>query len=273
MDTREIIMPTPGFGGGSSDGGLLGGGGIGALLIGALLFGGGMGGLGGGFGNRGGYGNPGVVATAATSAVADSVVLNPAFQSIQHQIDSLSGQVGNNSLLEAVRHIDDQVAGYNNNTQNLIGTLATAQATSAFTTLSSINGLGRDVTTQANQNALQQLNSFNQLTTTTLQGFNSNAMQMQNSTNLIIAQGTQNAAAVAAGFCELGRELATCCCEIKQRITDDGGLTRTLINDLNVQNLRDQLATAQGKVSNNEQNQFLLSTILRHITPTASVIV
>ena len=174
--------------------------------------------------------------------------------------------------MEAVRHIDDQIAGYNSNTQNLIGTLATAQATSAFTTLSSINGLGRDVTTQANQNALQQLNSFNNLTTTTLQGFNSSAMQIQNSTNQIIAQGTSNAAAVAQGFCQASRELATCCCEIKSLIVQDGNATRTLINDLNVQSLRDQLAAANGKVSNNEQNQYLLSTILTHLKPTSVIV-
>ena len=155
---------------------------------------------------------------------------------------------------------------------NSIANVSTAQATAAFTTLSSINGLGRDVTAQANQNALQQLNSFNNLTTTTLQGFNSSAMQIQNSTNQIIAQGTSNAAAVAQGFCQASRELATCCCEIKSLIVQDGNATRTLINDLNVQNLRDQLAAANGKVSNNEQNQYLLSTILTHLKP-ASVIV
>ena len=97
-------------------------------------------------------------------------------------------------------------------------------------------------------------------------------MQIQNATNQIIAQGTFNAAAVAAGFCEISKELATCCCEIKQRIVDDGSLTRTLINDLNVQNLRDQLASANGKVSNNEQNQYLLNTILTHIKPTSTIV-
>lgn len=100
------------------------------------------------------------------------------------------------------------------------------------------------------------MNSFNQLTTTTLQGFNGSAMQLQNATNQIISQGTANAAA-----------MATCCCEIKAAIVSDGQATRELINNLNVQNLRDQLATANGKVSNNEQNQYLLQTILSHLTP------
>ena len=243
MDTREIVMPS-----GNSDGGLLGGGGIGALLIGALLFGGGMGGL--GMGNRGGYGGYGNVGGPAAAAVATDVVLNPAFQSIQHQIDSLSGQVGNNSLLEAVRHIDDQVAGYNTNTQNLIGTLATAQATAAFTTLSSINGLGRDFTAQSNQNALQQLNSFNNLTTTTLQGFNGAAMQVQNVTNQIVGQLQAMAATNAA-----------CCCEIKSLIQSDGNLTRALINDNTIQNLRDKNVELSGEVSNFRQNQFLISNL------------
>ena len=163
--------------------------------------------------------------------------------------------------MDAVRHIDDQVAGYNANTQNLIGTLATAQATSAFTTLSSINGLGRDVTTQANQNSLQQLNSFNQLNTTTLQGFNQAAFNQNIATQQIIAG--QTAAAMAA---------ANCCCEIKTAINASTQAITALISDLNVQNLRDQLAAANNQVSNNAQNQYLLSTILTHIKP-ASVIV
>ena len=224
------------------------------------------GGWGGNNWNNGGVGSP------AVAAVATDLLLNPAFQSIQHQINELGDQIGTNTVLEAVRHIDDQVASYNTNTQNLIGNVATAQATSAFTTLQSINDLGRDITAQANQNVLQQLNSFNQLTTATLQGFNGTAMQMQNSTNQIISQGTANAAAVAAGFCDISRELATCCCELKQRIVDDGNLTRALINDTNVQNLRDQLAAANGKVSNNEQNQILIDALRNCNRPVCSVI-
>lgn len=257
-------MPSMGgYGTGAGAGLGVGGGVLGGLLAGglagALL--GGRGGLGGWGGN--GYGN----GSPTASAVATDVVLNPAFQSIQHQIDSLSGQVGTNTVLEAVRHIDDQVAGYNTNTQNLIGNVATAQATSAFTTLQSINDLGRDVTAQSNQNALQQLNSFNNLTTTTLQGFNNSAMQVQNSTNQIIAQGTANAAAVAAGFCNISKEMAECCCDIKQLIKDDGNLTRALINDNTIQALRDKNTELQVAVSNNAQNQYLLNTILTHIHP------
>ena len=103
------------------------------------------------------------------------------------------------------------------------------------------------------------MNSFNNLTTTTLQGFNGAAMQTQNATNQIIAQGTANAAA-----------MAQCCCEIKSLINSDGNATRSLINDLNVQNLRDQLAAANNQVSNNAQNQYLLSSILTHIHPTVT---
>ena len=264
--TVAPIMGNSGIGSGSGIAAGVGGA-IGALAGG--LLGGNRGGWGGNNWNGGGYGNNG---SPAADAAAASVVIAPAFQSIQHQIDQLSGQVGSNTILDSVRHIDDQVASYNTNTQNLIGNVATAQATSAFTTLQSINDLGRDVTAQANQNSLQQLNSFNQLTTATLQGFNNNAMQMQNSTNQIITQGTANAAAVAAGFCEISKELAACCCEVKQRIVDDGSLTRALINDLNVQSLRDQLVTANGKISNNEQNQILLDAFRNCNRPVCSVI-
>jgi len=258
MDTREIVMPT----GGTSDG-LLGGGGIGALLIGALLFGGGLGGFGG---NRG-YGN----VTPAADAAAASVVLNPAFQSLQTQIQTLQQQTGANDIRNEMESVENTFATISSGQtsanaanfaalSNQLGNLSTAVAANNFTTLSSINSLGRDVQAEANQNALQQLNSFNNLTTTILQGQNGLAMQSQNSTNQIIAQGTANAAA-----------MASCCCEIKAAIAADGNATRALINDLNVQNLRDQLAAANGKVSNNEQNQYLLQTILAHLHPTTVV--
>ena len=228
--------------------------GAGAGTIGGLLAGAVGGALAGSvLGNRnngwGGGNYGGGVGAPAVAAVATDIVLNPAFQSIQHQIDSLSGQVGTNTVLEAVRHIDDQIAGYNTNTQNLIGNVATAQAAANFTTLSSVNGLGRDLQASATQALINNLQNFNQL---------QNAQQT--ATNLIIAgQNAQNTAQAA------------CCCDIKQLIQSDGSLTRTLINDLNVQNLRDMLATANGKVSNNEQNQYLLNTILTHLKPATAV--
>lgn len=248
-----------------------------ALGLGGGVLGGGLAGLAGGllsgalFGNRnnGGWGGNGYGGVAPVAgAVATDIVLNPSFQALQAQLTALTCQINNNQLLDTVT--DNQIAlmqgqnGIQNNlssiTRDIIAGqsgLATAQATSAFTTLQSINDLGRDVTAQSNQQALQQLNSFNNLTTTTLQGFNGAAMQTQNSTNQIIANQTAQAAI-----------MAQCCCDIKQLIQSDGSLTRSLINDLNVQSLRDQLAAANGKVSNNEQNQYLLSTILTHLRPT-----
>ena len=108
--------------------------------------------------------------------------------------------------------------------------------------------MGRDITAAQTQALINNLQNFNQIQGT-----------LVNSTNQIIAQGTANAMA-----------MQNCCCEIKGLIQSDGNATRSLINDLNVQNLRDQLATAQGKVSNNEQNQYLLSTILTHLHPATS---
>ena len=240
------ILPVlgTGMGAGSGSGLGIGGGVLGGAVAGALtgMLTGNRGGWGGNNWNGGG--------APATTAVATDIVLNPAFQSIQHQIDSLSGQLGTNTVLEAVRHIDDQVAGYNTNTQNLIGNVATAQATSAFTTLQSINDLGRDATAQSNQNALQQVNSFNNLTTTTLQGFNGAAMQVQNVTNQIIGQLQAMAATNAA-----------CCCEIKSLIQSDGNETRALINNNTIQALRDKNVELAGEVSNFRQNQFLINSL------------
>ena len=262
--TLDGVLPTMGGSvGGMGSGVGLGavGGGVAGLVLGSLLGSNGNGLFGGGGNN--------------TANVAE-------FSSLNNQIQTLQAQVGANDLRNEIESMENtfatissgqtasNAANFNNISQQ-IGTVATAQAANNFTTLQSINDLGRDVTAQNNQNALQQLNSFNQQTTTMLQGFNSSAMQIQNSTNQIIAQGTANAAAVAAGFCEISKEMAQCCCEIKGAIAADGSATRALINDLNVQNLRDQLAAANNKVSNNEQNQYLLNTILTHITPTATV--
>ena len=194
------------------------------------------------------------------------------FQAIQNQITSLQGQGAFNDIRNELESVENTFASISsgqtaanasnfNDLSNKVGQVQTGQAAASFTTLQSINDLGRDVTAQSNQAQLQNLNSFNNLTTTLLQGFNGAAMQTQNATNQIISQGTANAAAMAA-----------CCCEIKGLIAADGNATRALINDLNVQSLRDQLAAANNQVSNNAQNQYLLSTILAHLKPAGVVI-
>ena len=233
--TLDGTIPSLGGGAGMGIGGGIAAAGLGGLLVGSLLGNNGNG-LFGGNNNNGG---------AVAAAAATDVLLNPAFQSLQNQISAVANNQSNAVLANAISNVDANVSN-----------LATAQATGNFTTLSSINGLGRDLVTNIHQQDLTTLNSFNQLTTTTLQGFNGSAMQLQNATNQIIAQGSANAAAMAA-----------CCCEIKGLIQSDGNATRALISDLNVQNLRDQLSAANNKVSNNEQNQYLLSTILTHIKP------
>ena len=249
---------------GGAGAGLLGGGIAGVLggMLGGALLG----------GNRGGYGNNGYgagypVAAPATTAIATDIVLNPAFQSVQNQVSNLAAQVAsgdlNNTLQSEFRRLNLAVDGNMQNIGNDIANLSTAQATSAFTTLQSINGLGRDVTAAQNQAALQQLNSFNNLTTTTLQGFNSSAMQIQNSTNQIIAQGVATA-----------MQMANCCCEIKGMIMSDGNMTRALINQLDKENLQAQLADAKNQADNLAQSiafqtsqSAQTTTILQHIVP------
>jgi hypothetical protein len=251
--TLDGIVPNMGVGGSSMGSGVgLGavGGGVAGLILGSLLGSNGNGLFGGGGNN--------------TANVAE-------FSSLNNQIQTLQAQVGANDLRNEMESMENTFASISsgqtaanaanfNNLGSQVGQVQTALAAGNFTTLQSINDLGRDVTAQSNQNALQQLNSFNQLNTTTLQGFNQAAFNQNVATQQIIAQGVAQAAA-----------MAQCCCEIKAAISTDGQATRSLINDLNVQNLRDQLAAANNKVSNNEQNQYLLNTILTHITPTATV--
>ena len=227
--TLDGTVPTLGMGGGSGVGMGAVGGGIVGLLLGGLLGNNGNGGLFGGNNNNNN---------------------DVQFDALQNQINGINTNLSSHEVTNSIDQVNQNVSGTSRDQLSAIGNLATAQAAANFTTLSSINGLGRDVLASQNQIQLQNLNSFNNL-------------QFQNAqaTNQIIAQGTANAQA-----------MANCCCEIKAAISSDGGLTRALINDLNVQNLRDQLAAANNKVSNNDQNQYLLSTILAHLTPTAAVV-
>ncbi len=263
--TLDGTVPYMGGGSGMGTGAGLG---VGAGLIGGLLLGGLLGNNrnGGLFGGNGTDNGGGI-----------------AYDALQTQIQTLQGQVGANDIRNELESVENTFATISSgqtaaNAANFadvrtqLGGLSTAAAAANYTTLDSINNLGRDITASQNQAALQNLNSFNVLTTTTLQGFNSLGMQNQNATNQIIAQGTANAAATAAGFCQISREMAQCCCEMKGAIAAEGSATRALINDLNVQNLRDQLAAANNKVSNNEQNQYLLSTILTHLHPNPVVV-
>ena len=216
----------------------------------------------------------GYPATPAASAVATDIVLNPAFQSLQTQIQTLASQVTNNETQDSIRDlgsavmagigsINDNVNGTTRDTLNSIANLSTAQATGNFTTLQSINALGRDITAQANQNALQQLNSFNQLSVSNLQSFNELSRDNANSFNQL-----------NASLATINNNMATCCCEIKSAISADGQATRSLINDLNVQSLNTQLNDAKMQISNsNQTNQFVsalnstASTIINHLIP------
>ena len=253
--------------GGKQDGLGMGGGLIGGLLLGGLLGGNRGGGLfGNGCGN--GYGSP------TASAVATDIVLNPAFQSLENQISGLSSQVTNNGILDAISDLTAaSMAGVGSVTDNINGVtrdilagqsqLSANLAQSNYTTLTSINALDRDVTAQANQNALQQLNSFNQLNTATLQGFNESSRDTSNITNMIVSG--QNAAAAA---------MAACCCDIKSTIKDSASATDALINAINLQNIQAQLCDAKSQISDMQQTNILKDnnaaqtmTILQHLVP------
>jgi len=157
------------------------------------------------------------------------------------------------------RRINQAIDGGSAAVLNAVSVLSTSEANQNFTTLSSINGLGRDVQTQVNATNVNMLQNFNQLGIQNVQGFNSIGAQVQNATNQIV--NGQVAAAAAA---------AACCCEIKALIVSDGNATRALINDNTIQALRDKNNDLATQVSNNTQNQYLLQTILTHIVPTAN---
>lgn len=231
-------VPMSLMGGNGDSGSTLGGGAVG-LIAGLLLAN--NGGI-GGWGNRNG--------SPAADAAAASVVLNPAFQSLQNQISNLNTEVDNNQILNGITSINQNVSGTSRDIGRDIANLSTAQAAGNFTTLQSINGLGSSIVATQTQALINNLQNFN-----TLQG------NLTTSTNQIIAgQNDQNA------------NFNKCCCDIKQLIQSDGNQTRALINDNTIQALRDKNTELQVAVSNNAQNQYLLNTILTHLHPAAPLV-
>lgn len=254
--TLDGVMPALDHG----DSGMgIGGGVLGGALAGALtggLFGRGMGGW-GGYGGYG-YGAPG---GPAANAVASSVVLDPAFQSLQTQLTGIQSQLSTGGIHGEINELEKSLESANlANLQGIASNaltyqtgnsnLMTAQATGNFTTLNSINGLGRDIVASNTQALINNLQNFNSL-----------SAQISTAGNQIIAgQNTQNAT------------MAQCCCDLRQAIAADGQATRALINDNTIQSLRDRNADLAVRVSNNEQNQYLLTTILQHFHPTTQVV-
>lgn len=237
-DNVTVVPPMDGMGFGGNSG-------IWGVLLGALLGGSGL------FG-RGGYGYGG----PAAGAVATEAVINPTLNAIQNQITSLGNEINNHEIEDVINSfrtdasanwaaINANINGVTRDLSNSVANLSTAVASGNFTTLNSINGLGRDITAQNTQALINNLQNFNTLTGTITSG-----------NNQII--GTLN---------DMRADQAQCCCELKNAIAADGAATRALINDLNVQNLRDQLSAANNKVSNFEQNQYLVSTIVGHLKP------
>jgi hypothetical protein len=252
-----VVLPS-----GGDTGGFGGMGGIGGLLIGALLFGGR-----GGLGSIGGGGMP----MAEGAQLGQLSGIQAQVTGVQSQLNSsvITGEI--NELQSALNSANiANLQGISNNAltyQSGNAAILAGQASNNYTTLNSINGLGRDVVAGANQNALQQLNSFNLLNTTTLQGFNEIGRDTANATNQLIM-----------GQNSLAAQMANCCCSIEKAIGADGAMTRTLINDLNVQNLQAQLADAKNANSNLSQSIALsnslsaqTNTILHHLIPTTIV--
>jgi uncharacterized protein YukE len=84
----------------------------------------------------------------------------------------------------------------------------------------------------SNMNALQ--NVINQTSNGLALGMNTGFSGINYNMN----QGFNNVGAAIAG---LGSQMAQCCCDLKSSLLTDGALTRQLIQDTNMQNLRDKL--------------------------------
>jgi hypothetical protein len=271
--TPLVMTGTPS----NNNDGLLGGG-LGGLLLGGLLFGqGGMGGMFGGnrgMGMNGGYGMGGYPAGGGFYAGNVEGGQTAGITALQGQLTALSSTVNSNQVSNQMSQISDVIVdgveGLNGSLNSIArdltsgqGNIVNAITNGNFATLQNLNALGRDAVVQSNNNALQQLNSFNQLSTTLNQGFNEVGRDSNIATSQIIAG--QNAIAAQA---------AQCCCEIKQAIATDGGLTRALINDIRLSELNAQLTDCKLANSNlmqtnqlNTNNAAQTSTILQHLSP------
>lgn len=233
------------YGGGFGTGTGLGAGALG-LLFGALLNGG-LGGLGG---------NGGLNTAINANQSGQIAGLEAGVANIQNSIANTQLQDG---LIAVSQAINTNASTINSG----ISDLSTAQQAGNFTTLSSINGLGRDIVAGQTQGIIQALNTANLTNSIIQQGFNEVGRDTTNATNQLIMG--QNA---------LSTQLAACCCEVKSAIATDGALTRALINDLNVQRLTSELNDAKANISNSNQTNALVNAmaqqtnvILQHLTP------
>jgi hypothetical protein len=82
-----------------------------------------------------------------------------------------------------------------------------------------------------------------------------------------------------AGQNAMSAQMASCCCDIKETIRTDGGLTRALIGDIRLADLQGQLSDAKAQVSNlaqtntlNANNAAQTNVILQHISPLLAAI-
>jgi len=226
-------------------GGTLGGTALG-VLFGALLGNGGLG-LGG---------NNGLNTAINANQSGEIAGLQAGVANIQNALNTNSLQDG---LIALSQSINASTVGINNG----IADLSTAQQAGNFTTLSSINGLGRDVTAAQTQGIIQALNTANISNGIMQQGFNEIGRDTANATNQIImslnAMSAQNAA---------------CCCSIEKTITADGALTRALINDIESQRKNVEISDLKAQNSNlaqtinfNANQQAQTVTILNHLVP------
>ena len=242
-------------------------------LVGSWLGNGFMGGN-GTWGGRGGYGVGSPVGVA--DLAVDSNMLGR-MAGVEAGIANISSNQSSDRVLSELESIENQISTDSAQIGSLIsmnardaasgiGAINTNIANGNFTTLSSINALGRDFTTIQTQGIIQALNTANLTNSVIQSGFNEIGRDTTNATNQIIMG--QNA---------ISPNMAECCCAIKSTINADGDATRALINDIRLADLQTQLVDAKNQISNSNQTNALVAAmasqtnvILSHIRPFVS---
>lgn len=238
--TRTVIDGN-GFGG-LGAGGTLGLGAIGGLVLGSLWNGNGW-----GFGNNGG--NRGVA--------YDTGVLN----SMQGQLNNISGQIANadRDLLMQTSNQNQFIGNMLNNTGDaIVGTINS----SSRDTNQAINNLGQNVQNGIFQNTLTQVQSQGQTNLGMCQGFGGVNNNIQNSTsqlqsslasinNNITAQNYENRLQAQ----QLASQQQNCCCQVLQKIEQEGCANRELQRQIQSEAMAVALADAKN------QNTALMAQI------------
>jgi hypothetical protein len=244
-------------------GGVFGSGDGGGLLMGLLfsqLFGGGA--LGNRMGAAGAHGAHGLADAAAAAAVTSAkdavAATNSSKDYIDSNIDALSKQCccSTQDIMTAINAISKQCCCSTQDVINQVNALSPQIMQGFFNaqiqTLNSQNAVTGAIT-DSKFAISQQLDGHATQAAIT-------ACETQNLINTTSAAGLNQA---AMHYAATSNQMAQQTCDIKQTVLADGNVTRALINSIETDRLRTELADAKVRISNQEQTASIAAMIAK----------